>query len=197
MTRTIGSVAVFCGSNNGNLPEYTAAAAHLGALLAEQGIRLVYGGGKVGLMGTIADTVLGAGGTVTGVIPQHLWDKEVGHDHLTELLVVDSMHERKLAMADRADAFIAMPGGVGTFEELFEAITWTQLGIHEKPVGVLDVAGFYGPLLGFLDDAVTAGFLRPGHRSMITASPDAAELLAGFRTWQPAGGSKWLEPDER
>jgi hypothetical protein len=115
VTRTIGSVAVFCGSNNGNLPEYTAAAAHLGALLAEQGIRLVYGGGKVGLMGTIADAVLGAGGTVTGVIPQHLWDKEVGHDHLTELLVVGSMHERKLAMADRADAFIAMPGGVGTF----------------------------------------------------------------------------------
>ncbi len=197
MTRPLRTVAVYCGSNHGNLPAYTAAAEHLGALLAEQGIGLVYGGGKVGLMGTVADAVLGAGGTVTGVIPQHLWDKEVGHDDLTELLVVDSMHERKLAMADRADAFIAMPGGVGTFEELFEAITWTQLGIHDKPVGLLDVAGFYAPLLGFLDDTVAAGFLRPGHRSMITASSDAAELLAGFRTWQPVDVSKWLEPDER
>lgn len=197
MTRPLRTVAVFCGSNNGNLPEYTAAAAHLGALLAEQGVGLIYGGGKVGLMGVVADAVLGAGGTATGVIPQHLWDKEVGHDHLTELLVVGSMHERKLAMADRADAFIAMPGGVGTFEELFEAITWTQLGIHDKPVGLLDVAGFYGPLLGFLDDTVAAGFLRPGHRSMITASADAADLLAGFRTWQPAEVSKWLDPDER
>ena len=191
------SITVYCGSSPGHDPVHTEAAWALGTRLAERGIALVYGGGRVGLMGVVADAVLTAGGEVTGVITQHLWDREVGHVGLTELVVVHSMHERKLAMADRADAFIAMPGGVGTFEELFEAITWTQLGIHEKPVGVLDVAGFYGPLLGFLDDAVTAGFLRPGHRSLITASPDAAELLAGFRTWQPAGGSKWLEPDER
>ena len=122
-------------------------------------------------MGVVADAVLAGGGTVTGVIPQHLWDKEVGHAGLTELLIVDSMHERKLAMADRADAFIALPGGVGTFEELFEAITWTQLGIHDKPVGLLDVAGFYAPAAGASSTStVDAGFLRPGHREMITSS---------------------------
>ena len=197
MTRSIRCVAVYCGSNNGTHPDYTAAAAHLGSLLAERGIRLVYGGGKVGLMGVVADAVLGGGGQVTGVIPQHLWDKEVGHDHLTELLIVESMHERKLAMADRADAFLALPGGVGTFEELFEAITWTQLGIHEKPVGILDVAGFYGPLLGFLDQTVEAGFVRPAHRAMITSSSVAVALLDGFADWKPLGVSKWLRPDER
>ena len=197
MTRPIGCVAVYCGSNHGTEPEYTAAAAHLGALLAERGIDLVYGGGKVGLMGVVADAVMAGGGSVTGVIPTHLWAKEVGHDHLTELLIVDSMHERKLAMADRADAFIALPGGVGTFEELFEAITWTQLGIHDKPVGLLDVAGFYTPLLAFLDQTVERGFLRPGHRDMITSSSDAAELLDGFTTWQPVDVSKWMTPEDR
>jgi hypothetical protein len=197
VTRLLRSVAVYCGSNYGHLPEYTAAAAHLGALLAEQEIGLVYGGGKVGLMGVVADAALSGGGTVTGVIPQHLWEKEVGHDHLSELLVVGSMHERKLAMADRADAFIAMPGGVGTFEELFEAITWTQLGIHDKPVGLLDVAGFYTPLLAFLDQTVATGFLHPAHRAMITSSADAAVLLDGFRTWEPVATPKLMTPDER
>lgn len=197
MTRSLRSVAVYCGSNHGNDPAFTDAAVELGTLLAHRGIGLVYGGGKVGLMGEVADAVLAGGGTVTGVIPRHLWEKEVGHDGLTELLIVDSMHERKLAMADRADAFIAMPGGVGTFEELFEAITWTQLGIHDKPVGLLDVAGFYGPLLAFLDGTVDAGFLQPGHRQMIVDAPAPAAVLALLAAWEPVTVSKWLTPDER
>lgn len=197
MTRTLRSVAVFCGSNHGDDPAFTDAAKALGSLLARRGIGLVYGGGKVGLMGTVADAVLDAGGTVTGVIPRHLWEKEVGHDGLTELLIVDSMHERKLAMADRSDAFVALPGGVGTFEEVFEAITWTQLGIHEKPVGFVDVAGFYGPLLAFLDRTVAAGFLTPGHRAMIVDASNPEDVLDGLATWVPVATSKWLTPDER
>ena len=197
MSRQLRTIAVYCGSNHGNLPEYTAAAAHLGSLLAQRDIDLVYGGGKVGLMGAVADAALGNGGTVTGVIPRHLWEKEVGHDALTELLIVDSMHERKLAMADRADAFIAMPGGVGTLEELFEVITWTQLGIHDKPVGLLDVAGYYTPLLDFLDSTVTAGFLRQGHRDLISSSDDAALLIEQLAAWEPVEVSKWMTPDER
>ncbi|WP_421118813.1 TIGR00730 family Rossman fold protein [Aquihabitans daechungensis] len=197
MTRPLRTVAVFCGSNPGLRPEYAEVAEELGALLAQRGIGLVYGGGKVGLMGIVADAVLAGGGTVTGVIPRHLWEKEVGHEGLTELLIVDSMHERKLAMADRSDAFIALPGGVGTFEELFEAITWTQLGIHDKPVALLDVAGFYGPLLAFLDGTVDAGFLRPGHRSMIVDATTPEDVLAQLAAWEPVTTSKWLTPDER
>jgi len=197
VTRPLRNVAVYCGSNHGNDPAFTDAAGELGALLAERGIGLVYGGGKVGLMGVVADAVLAGGGTATGVIPRHLWEKEVGHEGLTELLIVDSMHERKLAMADRADAFIALPGGVGTFEELFEAITWTQLGIHDKPVGLLDVAGFYAPLLAFLDGTVDAGFLTPGHRSMIVDATDPEAVLALLAAWEPVVTSKWLTLDER
>ncbi|WP_426571668.1 TIGR00730 family Rossman fold protein [Aquihabitans sp. McL0605] len=197
MSGPIRSVAVFCGSNHGTEPAYAAAAEHLGGLLVERGIGLVYGGGAVGLMGVVADAVLAGGGEVTGVIPQHLWDREVGHIGLSELLIVGSMHERKMAMADRADAFIALPGGVGTLEELFEAITWTQLGIHEKPVGLLDVAGFYAPLLAFLDTTVEQGFLRPGHRQMIVSSTDGTELLDALAAWEPVTTSKWLTPDER
>lgn len=197
MSQDLRSVAVFCGSNHGHDPAFTAAAQALGRLLAETNINVVYGGGNVGLMGEVADAALRAGGTVTGVIPRHLWDKEVGHDGLTELLIVDSMHERKLAMADRSDAFIALPGGVGTLEELFEAITWTQLGIHDKPVGFLDVAGFYTPLLAFLDTVVGAGFLRPGHRSMIVDATDPRSMLAALAAWNPVTTSKWLTPGER
>jgi uncharacterized protein (TIGR00730 family) len=197
VTRELRRVAVFCGSNHGTDPAFTAAAVALGELLADRGIGLVYGGGKVGLMGEVADAVLAGGGSVTGVIPRHLWEKEVGHDGLTELLVVDSMHERKLAMADRSDAFIALPGGVGTFEELFEAITWTQLGIHDKPVGLLDVAGFYRPLLAFLDGTVDAGFLKPGHRAMIVEADEPPDLLAALAAWEPVATSKWLTPDQR
>jgi uncharacterized protein (TIGR00730 family) len=190
-------VAVFCGSNAGTDPAYAEAAVELGALLADRGIGLVYGGGAVGLMGIVADAVLAGGGEVTGVIPQHLWDKEVGHRGLTELLVVGSMHERKLAMADRADAFIGLPGGVGTLEELFEAITWTQLGIQHKAVGFLDVAGFYQPLLRFLDDTVDAGFVRSEHRSMVIAATSPAEMLERLATWEPPVTEKWLGRAER
>lgn len=197
MSVQLRGVAVYCGSNHGTEPDYAEVAERLGTLLAQRGIHLVYGGGKVGLMGVVADAVLAGGGSVTGVIPQHLWDKEVGHDGLTELLIVDSMHERKLAMADRADAFIALPGGVGTFEELFEAITWTQLGIQEKPVGLLDVAGFYRPLLDFLDQTVQRGFVREAHRRAVLDSDDPADLLDRFATWAPADLGKWMTPDER
>lgn len=197
MSRELKRVAVFCGSNHGNDPAFTDVAVALGMLLAERGIGLVYGGGDVGLMGEVADAVLAGGGEVTGVLPGLLWDKEVGHQGLTELLIVDTMHERKMAMADRADAFIALPGGVGTFEELFEAITWTQLGIHEKPVGLLDVSGFYRPLLAFLDQTVAAGFLRPGHRDMIVDATDPAEILEALAAWEPVTTTKWLTPDER
>ena len=190
-------VTVFCGSNPGTDPAFADAARSLGAELAAREIGLVYGGGKVGLMGILADAVLAAGGTVTGIIPQDLWDKEVGHSGLTELLVVGSMHERKLAMADRADGFIALPGGVGTFEELFEVLTWTQLGIHDKPVGVLDVASFYAPLLTFLDSAVAAGFLRAGHRDILQASSDPQEILDRLATWQPVTIEKWLDKTQR
>jgi uncharacterized protein (TIGR00730 family) len=197
MTVELRRVAVFCGSNHGNDPRFGDAARELGRLLVERGIGLVYGGGNVGLMGVIADTVLDAGGTVTGVIPQQLWDKEVGHHGLTELLVVDSMHERKLAMADRADAFVALPGGVGTFEEFFEAVTWTQLGIHQKPAGLLDVAGFYAPLLAFLDQTTEAGFLRPGHRAMIRSATSATALLDDLAAWEIVDTPKWLDRSGR
>jgi uncharacterized protein (TIGR00730 family) len=190
-------ITVFCGSNAGHDRAYADAARALGTELAARGIGLVYGGGKVGLMGVVADAVLDAGGDVTGIIPQHLWDKEVGHAGLTELLVVGSMHERKLAMADRADGFIALPGGVGTFEELFEILTWTQLGIHHKPVGVLDVAGFYGPLLAFLDTAVAAGFLREGHREILQAATEPAVIIDRLAAWRPVAIQKWLAPEER
>jgi uncharacterized protein (TIGR00730 family) len=197
VTRRIGSVAVFCGSNAGTDPRYAEVAHATGTLLAERGIALVYGGGRVGLMGVVADAVLAGGGHVTGVIPQHLWDKEVGHAGLSELLIVDTMHERKMAMADRSDAFVALPGGVGTLEELFEAITWTQLGIQSKPTALLDVAGFYAPLLGFLDQMVDAAFLRAGHRDMILAADDPAELLARLEAWRPVDAPKWLDLDQR
>lgn len=193
----IASVCVFAGSNPGTDPAYEDAAVQLGRVLALRGINVVYGGGRVGLMGLLADAALDAGGTVTGVIPQDLVDREVGHTGLTELLVVDTMHQRKLAMADRSQAFIALPGGVGTFEELFEAFTWTQLGIHAKPVGVLDVAGFYRPLLDFLDSVVAQGFLTPTHRAHFLDGTDPDEVLDRFAAWEPTTVSKWLGPEDR
>lgn len=169
----------------------------MGRELVARGIGLVYGGGDVGLMGVIANTVLEAGGKVTGIIPQDLWDKEVGHQGLTELLITASMHERKAAMADRADAFIAMPGGVGTFEELFEVLTWTQLGIHHKPAGLLEVNGFYAPLLTFLDQTVEAGFVRPGHRQILVDSESPGDLLDQLAAWEPTTTDKWLDRRQR
>lgn len=197
MRAPLAAVCVYAGSNPGLDPAYADAARDVGAVLAARGIELVYGGGHVGLMGVVADAALAAGGTVTGVIPQDLVDKEVAHPGLSELVVVESMHERKLAMADRSQAFVALPGGVGTLEELFEVLTWTQLGIHHKPVGVIDVAGFFTPLLTYLDTVVHAGFVRPQHRRILHAATDPAELLDAFAEWEPVEVSKWMEFDDR
>ena len=170
------SLCVFCGSSFGNRPEYAAAAADVGRLLAERGIRLVYGGGNVGLMGVLADSALAAGGEVVGVIPQMLVDRELAHRGITDLRIVTTMHERKAMMADLSDAFLALPGGLGTFEELCEALTWTQLGIHAKPCGALNVAGYFDHLELLLDQAVREGFVRPGDRGNLLID-DSAELL--------------------
>jgi len=173
----IRSVCVFCGSNAGNDPRFAEAAREFGALLATEGIALVYGGGHVGLMGIVADAVLANGGKAVGVIPRALWDREVGHRGLTELHIVETMHERKAMMASLADAFVALPGGLGTLEEIFEVWTWAQLGIHAKQLGFLDVDGFYGPLLEFLDRGVEAGFIRAQYRAMAIVDVDSAALL--------------------
>jgi uncharacterized protein (TIGR00730 family) len=159
--RHLGAVAVYCGSSPGADPRVAGAAVDLGALLAERGIRLVYGGGRVGVMGALADAVLDAGGTVHGVITRALLDREVAHAGLSDLEIVDTMHERKARMADVADAFVMMPGGFGTLDEFFEALTWSQLGVHDKPCGILDVAGYFRPLLDFVQSAVAARFVRP------------------------------------
>lgn len=188
------SVAVYCGSSAGTNPLYVAQAQALGAALVAQGLALVYGGGRVGLMGTIADAVLAAGGRVVGVIPDFLANKELAHRGCTELHVVGSMHERKLLMADRADAFIAMPGGYGTLEELFEVLTWGQLGLHRKPVGLLNVAGYYDHLLRALDRMRDDELLRAENRAQLLQSPDPTDLLALLAAYQPVEVPKWLTP---
>ncbi|MGE0816450.1 MAG: TIGR00730 family Rossman fold protein [Vicinamibacterales bacterium] len=170
-------ICVFCGSSSGVRAEYAASARALAGVLAADGHTLVYGGGNVGLMGVIADAMLAAGGEVVGVIPHALIAREIGHGGVTTLHVVDSMHERKARMADLSDAFIALPGGVGTFEELFEAITWTQLGLHRKPCGLLNVGGFYDGLLAFLDHAWAEGFIKPETRAVVSAGDDPAALV--------------------
>jgi uncharacterized protein (TIGR00730 family) len=189
-------VCVFCGSSVGVNPAYAAAATQMGALLATRGIGLVYGGGNVGLMGVIADAALAAGGEVIGVIPRALAEREVAHTGLADLRVVDSMHTRKAMMAELSDAFIAMPGGVGTFEEFFEAITWTQLGLHRKACGLLNVDGFYSPLVTFIDRAVTEGFIRPVHRTAIVVDDDPARLLDTLATIDLPDVPKWIRRDE-
>jgi uncharacterized protein (TIGR00730 family) len=189
-------ICVYAGSNPGSHPAYAAAAEELAGLLAARGIGLVYGGGDVGLMGVLADTVLAAGGEAIGVIPQALVDKEVGHRGLTELHVVDSMHERKALMADLSDGFVAVPGGIGTLEELIEVYTWSQLGLHRKPMGVLNVRGYYDPLAAMLDHAVREGFLRAVHRAALLVADDAAELLERFAGWEPPTAGKWLHRSE-
>lgn len=188
----IRSVCVFCGSSAGNDPRFARAASEFGALLAREGITLVYGGGHVGLMGILADAVLANGGKVIGVIPRALWDREVGHRNLTELHVVETMHERKALMASLADAFVALPGGLGTLEEIFEVWTWAQLGIHDKPVGFLDVAEFYAPLLAFLDQGVDAGFVRAPHRAMAVVDADGVSLLRRMGEYEPPKVTKWI-----
>jgi hypothetical protein len=190
------SVCVFCGSNPGNDPVYAAGARAMGAEIARRGLILVYGGGAVGLMGIVADAALEAGGEVHGVIPRALREKEVGHNGLTRLEIVDTMHIRKARMAELSDGFIAMPGGIGTFEELFEIWTWGQLGIHSKPLGLLNVAGFYDPLAAFLDGTVEAGFLKPMHRAMEMTDTDPARLLDRMEVYVPTATIKWVEREE-
>ncbi|MFD1470486.1 TIGR00730 family Rossman fold protein [Hymenobacter caeli] len=187
------SVAVYCGSSAGTNPAYVAQARALGAALAAQGLTLVYGGGRVGLMGTIADAVLAAGGKVVGVIPGFLDAKELAHKGCTELHVVRTMHERKLMMADRADAFIAMPGGYGTLEELFEVLTWGQLGLHQKPVGLLNVAGYYDHLLLALDRMRDDQLLRAENRAALLADASPAGLLAQLAAYRSPQVEKWLD----
>jgi len=170
-------VCVFCGSKHGARPQYTEAARAMAAALVAAGVDLVYGGGRVGLMGVVADAVLEAGGEVIGVIPDHMSDREIAHYGLTDLRVVGSMHERKALMYQLSDGFVALPGGLGTLEELFEITTWSQLGLHAKPTALLDVAGFYAPLVEFLDRLVTEGFVSERHRRLLRVAADPARLL--------------------
>lgn len=194
---TIQRICVFCGSRPGNRPEYLDAARKLGRLLAERRIGLVYGGASVGMMGAVADAVLTGGGEVVGVIPDALVQRELAHGHLTELRVVNSMHERKALMAELSDAVIALPGGFGTFEELFETITWSQLGIHRKAIGVLNVGGFYDGLLSLMDHAIKEGFVPVQHRDLIleAAEPETLlDLISDYEPPVPAG--TWLQPNQ-
>ncbi len=190
------NITVFCGSSSGFRPEYAEAAKNLARRLVEKNIRLVYGGGNVGLMGIIADEVMRRGGEVVGIIPDSLFRREVGKREITELHVVDSMHERKAMMAELADGFIAMPGGIGTFEEFFEILTWSQLGFHEKPCGLLNVAGYYNGLLALCDHAVGEGFLRPIHRALILDDANAVSLLEKMNSFQPPAVEKWVDRDD-
>lgn len=181
MSGALRSVCVFCGSQPGARTEYAAAARDLGTWLAQQGIEVVFGGGHVGMMGALADAALAARGRVIGIIPEHLMRPEVAHRNLTELIVVDTMHTRKRAMAQRADAFIVLPGGYGTFEEMFEMITWLQLQLQTKPVGLLNVAGFYDKLVDFLQHAIDERFIRPAHRDLWCIESDGPVLVDRLR----------------
>ncbi len=177
-------ICVFCGTNAGSSPAFLRAADHLGTLLASRGIAIVYGGANVGLMGALADAALRAGGDVTGIIPRSLVEAEGSHTGLKDIRVVDSMHERKQLMHDLSDAFIALPGGLGTLEELFETLTWGQLGIHRKPVGVVNVERYFDPLLAMLDHGVDAGLVRPEHRALLLSETSAELLLARFAAYE-------------
>jgi uncharacterized protein (TIGR00730 family) len=173
-------ICVFCGSTAGINERYVDAARELGTALVRRGLGLVYGGGSIGLMGAIADTVMAEGGEVIGVIPEDLLAREIGKLDITDLRVVDSMHQRKQMMSELSDAFVALPGGMGTFEELCEVLTWAQLGIHDKPVGLINAAGYYDPLLALFDHAVTEGFIAPSHRMLLKSAPATDELLDTF-----------------
>ncbi|MEM6797779.1 MAG: TIGR00730 family Rossman fold protein [Acidobacteriota bacterium] len=187
----VGRVAVFCGSSHGREPTYTRAAQQLGTLMVQRGLGLVYGGGDVGLMGVIADTVLEGGGEVIGVIPQTLVDREVAHSGLTELHVVDTMHQRKRMMYDRADAILALPGGIGTFEELFEALTWNQLGYLNEPCGLLNIGGYYGPLLEMLERMCQEGFVRRETLDQLRVEAEPGPLLDALMEDRESAGPKW------
>jgi uncharacterized protein (TIGR00730 family) len=192
----LSNVCVYCGSSAGNDPVYAEQARALARALVERDIGLVYGGGKVGIMGVIADGVLALGGRVTGIIPQALLAREVAHRGLGELVVTRTMHERKTIMAERSDGFIALPGGLGTLEELFEAWTWAQLGIHDKPCGILDVAGYYEGLVRFIDHAVSEGFVKPENRAVLIVERSPGALLDRFERYTPPGFEKWVTPEQ-
>jgi hypothetical protein len=187
------AVCVYCGSADGAKPVYAQAAQSFGRALVEAGLALVYGGGKVGLMGVIADAVMTAGGRAIGVIPALLVDKEVGHGGLTELHVVPDMHQRKKMMADLADAFVALPGGAGTLEELFEAYTWAQLGYHQKPVALLNIDGYYDPLVAMLAHTVHEGFMRQTYFDILQIDSDPAALIGRLHRYQPPARDKWAD----
>jgi uncharacterized protein (TIGR00730 family) len=194
--KALARVCVYCGANRGRNPAYAAAAQAMGRALARRGIELVTGGGRVGLMGVVADAALEAGGRVTGVIPQALMAKELAHQGLSELVVTDSMHERKARMAELSDGFVALPGGLGTYEELFEIWTWAQLGWHHKPCGLLNALGFYDRLVAFVDGACEAGFLKAEHRAMLVVESDPDPLLDRFTRYEPPTVTKWIGREE-
>jgi hypothetical protein len=190
------NICVYCGSSPGRLEAYVDGARALAQALVTRDLGLVYGGASIGLMGLVADAVLQLGGRAVGVIPKALARKEVAHKCLTELHITQSMHERKSLMAELSDGFIAMPGGIGTFEEIFEVWTWAQLGIHAKPVGLLNVAGYYDGLTTFLDHAAAEQFLKPQHRGVLIVEQEPVALLDRFASYQPPGVQKWLDKDE-
>ena len=191
---SLTTICIFCGSSAGTNPAYRSAAERLGTFLARSGRSLVYGGGRVGLMGALADAALAAGGRVIGVIPEALVAREIAHSGLTELHVTTGMHARKARMAELADAFVAMPGGFGTLDELFEIVTWAQLEIHAKPIGLLNFAGYFDPLIRYLDHAVDQGFVRPEHRALLHVAEDPASLLELMGRQPAPHVPKWAEP---
>jgi uncharacterized protein (TIGR00730 family) len=186
-------ICVFCGASAGHAPAYVELATAVGVGLSARGIGIVYGGGRRGLMGALADAALAAGGEVIGVIPRGLVGRELAHPGVTELRIVDSLHERKAQMAELADGFICLPGGLGTLEELAEVASWAQLELHAKPIGLLGFAGYWDPLLAWLDHAVAEGFISTEHRRLVGVDPDLDALLARFEAWQPPPG-RWGEP---
>ena len=190
------SVCVFCGSSTGSDPAYTEAARSLGTTLAEAGIRLVFGGGHVGLMGEISNAALAAGGDVIGVIPKFLVERELAHEALTDLRIVGSMHERKALMSDLSEAFVTLPGGTGSLEEFFEVLTWAQLGEHHKPCGLLNIAGYYDPLLTVFDRMVEAGFLSESNRALLLVENEPERLLQRFDHYEPPNTVKWIDRSE-
>ena len=188
---------VFCGSNPGGEPAYSEAAVNVGRLIASRGGRLVYGGGRVGLMGSVANAALEAGGEVIGVMPRSLVEKEIAHNGLTKLHIVESMHERKALMEKLSDAFLLLPGGFGSWDEFSEIVTWAQLGIHAKPCGILNVAGYYDPFLAQIDRAVAEGFVRPAHRNIVLVASDAGTLLSRLMSAPVVSEIKWAQPTNR
>jgi uncharacterized protein (TIGR00730 family) len=187
------SICIYAGSLDGARPEYRAGAEAFARLLVADGVGIIYGGGRAGLMGALADAAREAGGHVTGVIPRQLVEREVAHQDLDDLRVVNSMHERKALMAELADAFVAIPGGIGTLEELIEVFTWAQLGMHRKPVALLDLGGYYRGLIEFLDHAGAEGFLRPATREMLVVEDDPARLIERLRAYEPPHVPRWID----